>query len=125
MLQLLITADEHSRAVVFVARRRHTECAYYLSLNFNRPRPLLIGFPVGFFQGDFVVVGRGLHAAVDVDAAGDERVFAGGDGAQVDREESPAVFLVGFSSSLASRQSPSSSFTSTVLIGVPSPQTAP
>ena len=45
---------------------------------------MLVGFPVGFFEGDFVVFFGGLDSAGDVRAAGDEGVWAWFEVAEVD-----------------------------------------
>src|SRR5262245_34280054 len=78
---------EEGEGVIRWASVRRGRTRPTLRANFDCSGPLLIGFPVGFFEGDFVVGGGGLDAAFGVDAAGDEGVLAGGDGAEVEREE--------------------------------------
>ena len=61
-------------------------------LHFDLSRPLRVGLPVRAFQGDLVVVSRRLDTSVDVDCPGNDRVFAWGDLAEIDRKEDPAEF---------------------------------
>ena len=62
-----------------VRQRVHTASSIFA-------RPLLIRFPVRLLQRDFVVVRGRLNSAVGVGRAGDDRVLAGLEPAEVDAE---------------------------------------